>query len=89
MMHNHREYRIGPALKAGDRTVLAIFRRTTTRWPGGCVGRCTPVVLVVMEAGECTVWQLDKNATLQEIEEELVAISESLTQDARSPLPSP
>ncbi|HOT03591.1 MAG TPA: hypothetical protein PK069_05380 [Methanolinea sp.] len=83
MMHNSQELRIGPVLKTGDRTVLAIFRRTAIKWPGGYIGNCTPVALVIVEAEECTVWQLDNSATLQEIEGALVTISETLTQDAK------
>ena len=89
MMHNSRELRIGPVLKTGDRIVLAIFRRTAITWPGGCAGSCTPVALVVMEAGECSMWQLDGSATLQEIEGALVTISDTLTPDAPSPQSCP
>ena len=85
MMHNSQEFVIGPVLKTGGRAVLAIFRRTVIKWPGGYVGCCTPVALVVVEAEECTVWQLDKSTTLQEIEGALVTISESLEPRAKCP----
>ena len=87
MMHNSQEFVIGPVLKTGGRAVLAIFRRTVIKWPGGYVGCCTPVALVIVEAEECTVWQLDKSTTLQEIEGALVTISDSLEPHAKSPQP--
>ncbi len=77
-----RELRIGPALKTGDRIVLAISRQTKMTWPGGCTGNCTPVALVIVEGEECTVWQLGGNAAIEEIKDTLAGIAEPLTLDA-------
>lgn len=59
MIHN-REFRIGQVTKIGDRLLLVITHQTMFHWDEGCIGRCTPVALVLVEGDRCTVWQLDE-----------------------------
>ncbi|MCQ8893497.1 MAG: hypothetical protein NQU46_02535 [Methanolinea sp.] len=56
-----------PVLRVGDRLFLVICRQERIHWDCGCIGRCRPVALVVVEDGQCFTVGLERALRPDEI----------------------